>query len=264
MPELPDVEVFRGYMDATSLHQDIQDVEIKSDQILRNLTAKKLKMRLIGHKFESTKRHGKHLFAGLDVNQWLMMHFGMTGFLKHYKSEEEKPSHIRLLITFTNGYHLAFDCQRKLGEIDLTKEINQYIKNRNLGPDVLSGRFDFSNFKQALARSRAMIKSVLMDQERMAGIGNIYADEILFQAGVHPKTKVNKINDGELKGIYENIKWVLNEAISNQVDPSKMPDSFLLPHRDQGGRCPKCGSEIKKLKVSGRSAYFCPNCQYKK
>lgn len=263
MPELPDVEVFRKYMDATSLNQKIEEVEVKAERILQNISPGELTAGLKGNRFESTKRYGKYLFAHLDNRSWLIMHFGMTGFLEYFKELNQAPSHVRLLITFTNGYHLAYDCQRKLGQLDLVNSVKNFVKQRGLGPDVLDPNFDFNSFKQTLSRSRAMIKSALMDQERMAGIGNIYADEILFQAGVHPKLKINQLPEKRLKEIYHQMKNILKEAIDYQADPSKMPDFWLLPKRDPGAQCPACGGEIEKIKVSGRSAYLCPNCQIK-
>ena len=130
MPELPDVEVFRQYMDSTSLHQKIADVSLKDKSLLGEASSRDLQVRLKDRKFQSTLRHGKYLFAETDEEDWLVLHFGMTGFLKYFKNDEQAPEHIRMLITFNNGYHLAYDCQRKLGLIDLTKDTEKFLEEK--------------------------------------------------------------------------------------------------------------------------------------
>jgi formamidopyrimidine-DNA glycosylase len=107
MPELPDVEVFRRYVNSTSLHQNIELVEVRNGKILGGVSALKLQSTLKGRRFESTRRHGKNLFVGLDGGGWLLMHFGMTGRLKYFKDMDQDPPHDRFLISFENRYHLA-------------------------------------------------------------------------------------------------------------------------------------------------------------
>jgi len=264
MPELPDVEVFRKYMDATSLQQEIDDVEVRdAERILKETTPGDLKEGLVGNKFLFTRRHGKHLFAVLTGGLWIMMHFGMTGFLKYFKKEEEAPGHIRVLYRFTGGYNLAYDCQRKLGQLQLVESPEKYVEETGLGPDVMSNKFDFNKFLKSLENSRAMVKSALMNQDLMAGIGNVYSDEILFEAGVHPRAKARDLPEEKLKDVYSALKEVLQEAVDSEADPENMPSHYLLPYRKEGGECPKCGGEIRKIKVSGRSSYVCPSCQKK-
>lgn len=264
MPELPDVEVFRKYMDSTALHQEIDDVEVsEAERILKETTPEDLKEQLVGREFTTTTRHGKHLFAEFTDGGWVMMHFGMTGFLKYFKNEEEAPGHVRVLYKFTNGYSLAYDCQRKLGQLKLVERPEVFAEESGLGPDVLSDEFDFDTFQKLLEDSRAMIKSSLMNQELMAGIGNVYSDEILFKAGVHPKAKAKDLPEEVLRKIYSALQDVLQEAIDSEVDPERMPSHFLLTYREEGEKCPQCGEEIEKIKVSGRSSYVCPSCQNK-
>ena len=117
MPELPDVEVFRKYMESTALDQEIEDVDtMEAERIPKETTPEDLKVQLVGREFSSMRRHGKHLFAGLTDGTWLMMYFGMTGFLKYFKDEGEVPGYIRVLYKFTNGCNLAYDsCQCYFG-----------------------------------------------------------------------------------------------------------------------------------------------------
>ncbi len=264
MPELPDVEVFRRYLESNALDQEIKDVEVRgAERILKKTSPEGLKSRLVGRKFYFTRRHGKHLFAGLTSDGWVMMHFGMTGFLKYFKNEEEAPGHIRVLYKFTNGYKLAYDCQRKLGQLQLVNNTDNFVKKKGLGPDAMSVELDFESFKESLKGSRAMIKSALMNQELIAGIGNIYSDEILFKTGIHPKLRAKDLSKEELRKVFSAIPVILDEAIESEVDLERMPSNFLITHRKEGGECPKCGGEIEKIKVSGRSSYVCPVCQEK-
>ncbi|MEF8848276.1 MAG: DNA-formamidopyrimidine glycosylase family protein, partial [Candidatus Thermoplasmatota archaeon] len=199
MPELPDVESFKKYLDSTSLNQKINEVKITRKRILEKISEEKLVNKLKKNKFFSSHRHGKYLFVKLKKH-WLMLHFGMTGKLKYFKKPEEKPKHTRMLVKFSSGFNLAYDCQRLLGKISIIKDINQYLKQKNLGPDALD--IDFSDFYSRYKDRRGKIKSGLMNQKIIAGIGNIYADEILFQTGIHPETKLNNINKAQLKIIY--------------------------------------------------------------
>src|SRR5215211_4768090 len=137
MPELPDVEVFRRYISSTSLRQKIESVEVKSDKILGGVSARQLQSALKGRTFESTRRHGKNLFVGLDGGGWLLMHFGMTGDLEYFEDLDQDPPHDRFLISFDNGYHLAFDDQRMFGRVDLVEDPESFVREKKLGPDLL-------------------------------------------------------------------------------------------------------------------------------
>jgi formamidopyrimidine-DNA glycosylase len=106
-----------------------------------------------------------------------------------------------------------------------------------------------------------MAKSTLMNQHIIAGIGNVYSDEILFQASVHPRAKINGLNGRTLEAMYCAMKEVLQVAIEHQAIPGDFPDSYIIPRRHGDGACPKCGSALERVKVSGRSAYYCPICQ---
>src|SRR6266702_3349296 len=137
MPELPDVETFKRYLDATSLYQRIADVEMRSAYVLKGISGKELARRLKGRRFESTRRHGKHLFARTDGGTWLRLHFGMTGSLRYFKGEEKVPPHTRVLFVFAKDYRLAFDDQRKFGQVGLLEDVDEFLRKRALGPDAL-------------------------------------------------------------------------------------------------------------------------------
>jgi formamidopyrimidine-DNA glycosylase len=260
MPELPDVEVFKRYFDATSLHQEIEGVEVGSTRVLRGTSQSGLAEGLKDRSFVSTNRHGKYLLAHFDNRLVMVLHFGMTGYLKYFKQTEKDPLHDRLMITFANGFHLAYDSQRKLGEIRLIGDEDDFIhRQKRLGPDAL--RVPLPDFRDILSASRAAIKSALMNQQRLAGIGNVYSDEILFQAGIHPGTKARDLDEKILEKLFESMEDVLEKAIALRADPKEFPGSFIIPHRDGDGKCPRCSVPLQSEKTAGRTAYFCPKCQ---
>jgi len=204
MPELPDVEIFKQYLDVTSLHKRIESVQVLAPEMLKEVTVERLKDALEDHAFDSSRRHGKYLFVSLDSGPYLVLHFGMTGFLVYFKNKAKEPPHERLLISFTNGYHLAYDCQRKLGALTLTEDVREFLEEREIGADAME--IDLESFTEALSGSQASIKSALMDQHRIAGIGNIYSDEILFQSGIHPQNKTSQLDESALKKLFSAMK----------------------------------------------------------
>ncbi len=262
MPELPDVEIFRRYLNATALHQEIETVRVHHDRVLKGVSKATLQRRLKGQALEQTARHGKHLFASLTKKGWLMLHFGMTGFLRYFQVEDKKPGHVRMEVLFSNGYRLAYDCQRMLGQVSLVKDPYTFAEKEKLGPDALED-LDFDTFRTAVSGRRGAIKSTLMNQEVVAGIGNIYSDEILFQARLHPATAANALTEEDLENLHRAIGRVMKEAIDAGADPEAMPDDFLLPRRSEGVSCPRCGDSVKKITISGRNGYYCPKCQKK-
>ena len=271
MPELPDVETMRRYLQATSLHQEITHMEVHDADVVpvedasQEAALQELKEELVGCSFNSTRRHGKWMFVALDDDRdsFLVLHFGMTGGLRYFKNMEEEPEYDRVLFHFDNDYQLAYISLRKLGEVKVIDDVEQLIAEKGLGPDALDADFDLAAFKDAVEDRRAMVKSILMDQGTIAGIGNVYSDEILFHAGIHPRTKINNLEEETLKELFYTMKDVLQKAIEYQAEPEQFPESFITRHRHEGGRCPICGAELQRVKVSSRSAYYCPNRQRK-
>jgi formamidopyrimidine-DNA glycosylase len=259
MPELPDVEVFKRYLEATALHKTITEVHVRDAGILKGISPLKLSRTLKQCQLKATRRHGKHLLVELNKGPWLTLHFGMTGYLKYFKDMDKDPEHDRLLLSFDNGFHLAYVCQRKLGSVGLAVEVESFIKEKHLGPDALNLGLD--GFRKILQGKRGAVKSFLMNQKYLAGIGNVYSDEILFQSNLHPKSKVNELAAKTVARLFQALQDVLHKAIEAQADPGQVPDSFLLPHRWGKGICPRGHGDLQKVAVSGRSAYYCPVCQ---
>jgi formamidopyrimidine-DNA glycosylase len=261
MPELPDVEIFKRYLDATSLHQRIHDVDVRNTYILKEITAPKLARGLKGRLFESSRRHGKHLFVRADGKIWLRLHFGMTGSLDYFKDDKQASRHARVIFVFANHHRLAFDDQRQFGQIGLLKDVDEFLKKRALGPDALD--LDLGEFKKILGKRRGAVKSILLNQQLIAGIGNIYADEILFRTRMHPATEISRLDDKALAKLFRATRYILDKAIAAKADVKQMPKSWLLPHRGKGGKCPRCGEKLRSAKIGGRTAWFCARCQKK-
>ena len=259
MPELPEVEAFGKYLDRTSLDKIIENVDVKNPELLQNVEADVLKEKLEGQKFKYTKRYGKYTFTSLDNDFWLILHYGMTGRLKYFKNQDEAPHYDRLLITFEDESHLAFDDPRKFGKINLASSIEDFVKEKKLGPDVIE--INLKKFKEIFERKKGAIKSVLMDQHIIAGIGNIYSDEILFQACIHPKAPANKLNSAQIERIFKVMKDVLKTSVDKRIADEELPDSFIIPNRKNNGKCPNSDIKLKTIKVSSRTAYYCPECQ---
>ncbi|MGH7826267.1 MAG: Fpg/Nei family DNA glycosylase [Candidatus Binatia bacterium] len=259
MPELPDVEIFKEYLDATALNQRIARVSVKNRTVLRHTSPQALARNLKGRALQSSRRHGKFLFGQLDREGWVVFHFGMTGFFKYFKDKAEEPEHTRVRFDFSNGAFLGYICPRMFGEVDYTRDMNRFIQERDLGPDALA--LTWNEFKDRLASKKSSIKPALMDQRLLAGIGNVYADEILFQARVHPQQRLDRLSEGTLGQIYKTMKTVLNKTIKCDADPHRVPKSWLLPRRRKKTNCPRCGKRLHRVAIRQRSAYICPNCQ---
>jgi formamidopyrimidine-DNA glycosylase len=260
MPELPDVEVYKRYIDSTSLRQKID--KVKADRsVLTGLSEKQFSAALSGKSFLSTHRHGKYLFIKVDNTNWVVLHFGMTGFVRYYKDKNKAPDHVHCEIEFSNDYTLAYDSQRKLGKVGLIKSLDHFIRHRELGVDAWSDELDEKKFADLLKERRGAVKSFLMNQNVIAGIGNIYSDEILYQSGIHPKKDVKKLTDQEIADLFEKMNEVLDTAIDVQADPDRMPLFFLIRRRKEGEQCTICGGTIKKIKVNSRGTYFCSKHQ---
>jgi formamidopyrimidine-DNA glycosylase len=261
MPELPDVETWRRYVDATSLHQKIAGSDVNAPRMLQGVSRRILLSRLAGSELESTARHGKYLFVRIESGPWLLLHFGMTSRLSYVKDLDQVPAHTRFLIHFINGYHLACIWQRRLGRIGLVDDPACFIREEGLGPDVYDPGIKLAEFKEMLRNRRGSVKLALMDQGFLAGIGNIYSDEILFQARLHPNIKCQCLDNRELAALHRAIAHVLRLAIAREADPENLPRSWLLANRHKNGECPRCGAPLADIAVGGRTAYYCPSCQ---
>jgi formamidopyrimidine-DNA glycosylase len=265
MPELPDVEIFRGYFEKHAIEQEISGVRAE-EETLEGISEKDLRSILKGGFFHETARRGKFFFARFTPgdkrkkDRWLVVHFGMTGYFRYLTRDEEEPRNTRMLISFKGGARMAWSCQRKLGRVRIREDMEAFIKCMDLGPDALDKGLTKKAFQERLAKKRGYIKSALMDQSLIAGLGNVYVDEILYRAGLHPRHKSEDLSDKMLADLYKAMRRVLEAAVEAGADPDRMPSDFLLPRRGTEKAC-ACGGPVEKIKVSGRNGYYCPNCQ---
>ena len=257
MPELPEVETFKRYLDKTSLKQLITKIIVTDNRILK-IDEFYLRESLNGKQFESSTRHGKYLFVFLNP-RYLVMHFGMTGDLKYYNKKDDQPKFSKVIFQFNNGFNLAYISTRMFGKLDVVDSIEEFIKKKKLGLDAY--KMSFKEFKGAVAKRTAIIKNAFLNQSFIAGVGNIYSDEILYRSKIHPKTKINSLGESKIRELFTNIKDVLKFGIENQGDLNTYPDSFLIPHRKKKELCPICDAEITRFEIAGRHGFFCPNCQ---
>ncbi len=268
MPELPEVETYRRYLEETSLHQPITHLFVEDAKLLTTDEAT-LTQKLIGKQFVGTRRIGKNLFVLLNAPYALHMHFGMTGSLDYFRNTEDTPRFARIIFSFASGFHLAFVCPRKFERIGLVEDIEHYLVEKKIGTDGLE--ISLEELTRKLMRRNTAIKPVLMDQATVAGLGNWIVDEVLFQAGIHPEKKASKLTAEEIGRIHASIGLVLHTAVSQEATYGRFPISFLIharewdvsPYADANRHhlCPACAKNLQVSTVGGRTTYFCPQCQ---
>lgn len=259
MPELPEVESFKKYIDKTSLHQKIEVIKLTTSKVLLNTKEKELQVKVMGNFLEETFRHGKFLFIKLHKHGNLLLHFGLTGDLVFVKSDADPPRIFVLQLHFENGNSLYFTDTRKMGKVGLVDDIETFIAERGYGEDAL--KIKGKDFINRLEKKRVAVKTTLMNQKLVSGVGNEFSDEILFQVGIHPASITAKLSTAQLKTIYREMVSILKEAIKHNAERSKLDHYFFLDNRKAGLKCPGCKGTTAFETVGGRSAYFCPSCQ---
>ena len=254
MPELPDVEVFREYCRQNILDRKIERLTIKNSRVMKS-SASTLRKHLQGAVFRQTARHGKYLFLATDTRE-LVLHFGMTGHVRFTDEHPDKPDHSPLIIDFDDGNCFIYITVRKLGKILLINDRNAFIEKYSLGPDAMD--IDRPGFQNAIEKGGS-IKSRLMNQKKIAGIGNVYADEVLYQTDILPDRK--SIDREETDRLFKNMQRILKVSIRHKAEPGECPDRYLINRREQGAKCGICDGRISKKTISGRSSYFCDRHQ---
>lgn len=292
MPELPEVETIVNDLKNTqpsiigavflNIWSDFKKIVKKP----KNFS--EFEKNIKGKKILDIKRRGKNIIFQLSNDYYLLVHQKLTGHLllgkwKYERGKwiseipgplEDDPANrfLHLIFWFEDGRQLALSDLRKFAKVELLKKNELEEELKNIGPEPLEEDLNFERFEKLLRKNgKGKIKQVLMDQKVIAGIGNIYSDEILWQAKVHPFKKVEKLTRKELEGIFEAMKKILQkaielkgESISDFRRPSGERGKFDLlrrVYRRESEKCVRCETKIKKLKLGGRSTYFCPNCQ---
>jgi formamidopyrimidine-DNA glycosylase len=267
LPELPEVETIKNELSPRVIGRRLTDVTIRDAKLVRQPLVEEFRQKLMGKRINSLERRGKYLIFHLSSGEVLIIHLKMSGAL--LLNPEQTDRHARVIFHLDNGSQLIFTDRRRLGAIWLT-ENEQSIVGK-LGPEPLTPEFTIETLAKRLQKHQAPIKAVLLDQSFIAGIGNMYADEALFAARIHPLSKANSLSPKEIKKLHKAVVDVLRSAIDSKgasIDIYKRPDgqlgtahfNFSAAHR--GGKpCPICGTLIQRLAIRNRGSYFCPNCQ---
>lgn len=291
MPELPEVETIVRDLRKRIPGRTIEDVWTDFPKRIRKPKKfAEFKKIVKSKKIEKIWRRAKNIIFDLSGGYSLLIHQKMTGHLLLGKWEmnnnrwiSKAPGPIRddpmnrflhLIFWLDNGQQLALSDLRKFAKVELwkTEELKNSEEIKSLGPEPLEKNFTFEKFKTALSKKKkGKIKQILMNQSVISGIGNIYSDEILWKAKIHPFKDISKLSNGELKKIYLGIKKILplaiklgGESISDYRRPSGEKgfyDKARKVYRKEGEKCPVCGGIIKRVKMGGRSAHFCSRCQ---
>ena len=258
MPELPEVHGYKVYIESTCLNKIITSFDCRDTKLLKK-PKKDFENHLIGATLTGTQRIGKYLFVKTSGEKVLVVHFGMTGRPNYYKDEDDRPKFGHIVLTFENGFHFAFENKRKFGWFDLIDSIKDYKTQHSLSDDARD--LKLVDFKASLSTRKTHIKKILLDQSVAAGVGNWMADEILYQARIHPNKKVENMTDEDIEKVFDAMKKVIETAIEHDAHYSDFPKDFLMHFRKDGATCYHTGAEIQKTKLGGRATYFSPKWQ---
>jgi len=275
MPELPEVETIRRQLAPRVAGRTIVDAHVLDPMWCAPRAPEDVEADLRGEPIVGLGRRGKYLLLELADERFLVMHLRMTGNLLWVDpAEDEEPRpHLRVRLVLDDGHRLLFTDQRRFGTglvIDGRDELNRYIDER-LGPEPLDPSFTPDVLRHLAAGRRAPVKAFLLDQRRVAGVGNIYADEALFRARIHPLRPAGRLKRAEIERLHAAIVETLEAGIANSgssIDDyldangerGSMQDEFLV-HLREGQPCVRCGRPVVKLRAAGRGTYVCRRCQ---
>lgn len=274
MPELPEVETIKNQLSRLIVGKKIANVQILLPKLIK-LSASRFKKIIVGAKIIEIGRRAKILIIELNNGWTVLIHLKMTGQLIYLPlAPDIKNKHTHVIFNFFDKSQLIFNDLRQFGYIKLVKtaELDDFFLKERTGPEPLEKDFTLANFQAILTRKpKSGIKQFLMDPKNLAGIGNIYADEILFFAGVHPLRQAGSLEETTVKKLFKGTKDILRLAIklkgtssSDYLDAFGQPGKFaakLKAYGRKGEKCVKCKTVIEKIKIGGRSASFCSACQ---
>ena len=269
MPELPDLTVVKEYLQRNIVGQAIVGAEMVRPTVLRDLTGEGLAEALVGRRFTAVKRRGKFLILTLDDGaRYLVINPMLAGRLRHVRPQVKRRKRTYIVLSLPDGKELRYTNARSMGKLYITDDPESVPGLQELGPDALEPDLTLDVFVQRLRRCRAQIKGLLGRQSFVAGIGNAYADEILFRAGIYPFRKRTELSDEEMERIYWAMREVLTEALEvvrermgEDIGREEEIRDFLQVHRKGGQPCPVCGTPISEITAQRRVTSFCRKCQ---
>jgi formamidopyrimidine-DNA glycosylase len=273
LPELPEVETVRRTLEALVLNKVIDKVTVTWPKMVK-FEVDQFKDALKGQAFIDIGRRGKFLILYTDAYA-LVSHLRMEGKYGVFSEKEAIDKHTHVIFHFTDGSELRYKDVRKFGTMHLYRRGQEFELPplSQLGPEPLSGEFTANHLSLKLAKTNRNIKATLLDQKTLVGLGNIYVDEALFRAGIHPERAANTLNSDEINTLHREIIDTLGEAVTkggstirsyvNSQGQIGMFQLELLVYGRKGEECKKCGTPLEKKVVAGRGTHYCPTCQIK-
>lgn len=277
MPELPEVEAFKTYIQDTSLHKTIAKITSSAPSLIKKISFTAFKKALIGSSLSKATRKGKYILLSIkNTDKKVVMHFGLTGSVAYTKDPKKEIPFSKVIFYFEDNGALHWIDKRKFGALWLVNNIGTFQRIQQLGPDSLT--LSYVTFKNIVdANKQKNIKSFLTNQKIIAGIGNEYADEILFQAGINPTHKIKDLSDEHVKKIYQALHKILTHFTKKRITDIKhmgehiffadqdiqgINKKYLIAHRHGDKKCPHNKTHtLKKISIGGRSTYYCPKDQ---
>jgi formamidopyrimidine-DNA glycosylase len=272
MPELPEVETVRTRLEPVMTGRRFEHVEIHDPRLVRPHEPAEVAAELEGERVAAVERRGKYLIFRFESGRVLLIHLRMTGSLRHTSGDLAEDPHRRAVVRLDNGSDVAYRDVRRFGTWLLLDpgELEPYLGTR-VGEEPLDALFTAARLGERLARRRAPIKSALLDQRTLAGMGNIYVDEALWRAKVHPLRAAESLDRNELRRLHKAVRAALEAGIARQGSTLRdyaLPDggSGSMQHEfkvygREGEPCDRCGTPISKTRVAGRGTWFCSTCQ---
>ena len=258
MPELPEAEAARQRIEEGALNRTIEAVEL-GETTYMDMPSEAERKRLIGTQFTRTRRHGKYIFVGSKDGPWLHIHLGMAGSIRVLGKGEADADFIRFTVVFEGGHRLHFRDPRKFGRVELIEDVDAFIEGKGLGPDALT--IGDNAFATRVGGTRGAVKSALLSQKKLAGIGNLWADETLYRTGIDPEARACDLATARIGDMHRASRDILQAVVDTGADYSKLPGDWLIHHRRAGDDCTRCDGTIDKKTVGGRTSYFCAGHQ---
>jgi formamidopyrimidine-DNA glycosylase len=266
MPELPDLEVIREFLAPRIVGISIVSAQVRRPIVVRNLLGGDMADHLVGRRFTEVSRRGKFLLLPLHDGATLVIHPMLAGRIRYGQPLPRHRTRDALVLRLADGCELRYHDAKDMGKVYLTDDLTQVPTFVSQGPDATDPDLTLEVFRQRLRRHRGEIKGVLTNQTFVAGIGNAYADEICWRAGLYPFRRRPSLTDDEVARLHSALRTVLAEAmetlrarVGDAIDVEVR--DFLAVHGKAGQPCPRCGSPISEVKRARRATNFCRTCQ---
>ena len=273
MPEMPEVEIIRRYLDTQVAGKTIMNLDIRLPRMIKWPDVEGFRALVTGRTIKAMNRRGKYLLMELDNDSKVVFHLRMTGRLVYEPTGETSDHHARVIFHLQDGASLVYGDTRTLGTIHGLKpqELGMLKGLAEMGPEPLSAEFTAEYLYKTAKQRKVAIKSFLLNQKYIGGIGNIYADEALFLARIHPLRPANSLTQAECSRLWESVNKVIAAGIAdggttfrdyqNGEGGKGSHQEHLYVYGRKGEQCRNCGAVIERITVGGHGTHFCPNCQ---